>query len=283
MPNLESGKLDTLDSILVPSQSQTLSTRLRKKCKTASSIVSDVVEAPPDVHGPGQMTVFRLMHVSPKQQKLMRSPASSLRGDHVAVSVASIQSKSRSTRSMTVCGDRHGSTSSIRLISLASFLELGMERLKQAFLKVVLSPSVLYNFIGVSLDSACHSMAGQVALTTLVDANAVPAGDLFHMANASQDLLDMFKLFEAEGLVASFDNGQCWQLTARGVTSMRYSLHCVDFQRFYVPRLVPLVDRTEWDRRSIIIMCFIIIIIVIIINDSSSSSWFLHDSYMTSM
>ena len=249
MPALESGALNTLDSLLVPSAAQDApTTRLRKKRKVDCDIVADVPEEPAPLQGPSHMIVFRLMHVSPKQQKLMRSPASSLRGDHIAVSVANIESRCRATRSMTVSGERHGAVSSIRVFSLSSFLELGMPRLSQGFLRCVLSPSVVYNFTGTSLDSVCHGVAGQQAITQLVDANAVPAGDLFDSTTASQDLLDMFRLFESEGLVASLDNGRCWQLTSRGAASLRYSSQCVDFQRFYVPRRVALSDRTHWER-----------------------------------
>ena len=100
------------------------------------------------------MDVFRLIHVSPKIQKLMRSPTSSLRGDHVAISLADVESRDKVSRRMTVSGHRHGGESNIRVLSLASFIELGMARLKQGFLRVIIAPSVVYNVHGLSLEFA---------------------------------------------------------------------------------------------------------------------------------
>ena len=99
-----------------------------------------------------------------------------MHGDHVAISVATIESRDKDARRMTVSGERHGVVSNIRVMFLARFLELGSQRLKDGFLRVTVSPFVVYKLHGLSLAPTCY-MVGRVALTRFVEANAVPAGD----------------------------------------------------------------------------------------------------------
>lgn len=230
-----------------------------KECKQ-DGLVCDVAESPTHLSGPGQMVVFRLMHVSPKQQKLMRSPVSSLRGDHVAISVASIESRDRAARRMTVAGQRHGVVSNIRVMSLASFLELGMQRVKDGFLRVTVAPSVVYNLHGLSLQETCHSMTGRRAITRLMEANAVPAGDLYYVSDGDYlDVLSVFGVLEEAGLVQSFDNGKCLQFTDRAMACLRYYLDCVNFERFFSARAWSLlkIERIGTAKKTEISICSI--------------------------
>ena len=54
----------------------------------------------PEEAGLGGLQVFRLLHVSPKLQKIMPSPAATLRGDHLAIAMASVESRDPHSRSL---------------------------------------------------------------------------------------------------------------------------------------------------------------------------------------
>ena len=209
------------------------------------------VKAPPEA-SPGGLQVFRLLHTSPKLQKTMRSPAATLRGDHVAIAMASMESRCKETRSLTLSGDRHSSGIGVRVLGLADFLEVGSKNLKARFVRCVVAPEVEYNVHGCSLPSLCHSAQGRSLLTSIMESNAVPGANVFFPNEKSRqqipDIDEIIGHFKAAGVLQDAGVENSVQLSSRGLEVLHYSRRCTDFIRFFQRRAgIAIVNLTQWE------------------------------------
>ena len=206
----------------------------------------------PQPAAPTSMQMFRLLHVAPKMQKCMRSPASKLRGDHIAIALTAVQARSRHERWLTVKGDRHSGPSAIRVLSLQEFLRMGSALVKNKFLRCTVSPEIEYHFHGLSMDAVCHNPSGTKLLTKFMESNALPGHNIFYVnddVRAEVPEADAaLQGFLAANVVCESAVQGAYQITPFGAGAVQYSRRCTDFNRFFVRRdAVALKDWTQWE------------------------------------
>ena len=256
--SLPRGSFTALDSMLCrqPGEVPQAARRVTRKrpyeqLALESGVIGEEAHAPqpaPQV----SMQLFRLLHLAPKVQKTMRSPAARLRGDHMAIATFPMQARHRTERWLTVAGDRHSGDSAIRLLSLKEFLQVGSEGLKDKFLRCTMSPEVQYNFHGLSLDSVCHSPSGTQLVTKFMEANAVPSGDILYLTDKLRAEVphadEALQGFLRAGVICESGVAGAYQVSDFGIRAVRYSRRCVDFVRFFQRRnAIPIADRTHWE------------------------------------
>ena len=182
----------------------------------------------------------------------MRSLAASLRGDHVAIAMAPIESRDTATRTLTVSGDRHLAGGAIRVLGVADFLEVGSGQLKERFLRCMLTPEVEYNVHGLSLPPMCHGHHGRALITKIMEANAVPGHDVFYVNDKVREVIAdidaIIRHFQAAGIIHDGAVEGTIQMSTFGMDYIRCSRRCNDFVRFFSRRvMLPITEWTQWE------------------------------------
>ena len=131
----------------------------------------------------------RLLHTAPKRQKVAETPISSLRHDHVAVSVSKVDDLDADTGYAVLASDRNGDPLGVvKLLSLESFLTIGSVRLHDNFASASLDPRTCYSFHGTHLPSFVHTKSGRQLITEMVQADAYPGNSVYHLHESAPDL-----------------------------------------------------------------------------------------------
>ena len=135
----------------------------------------DLACAEPNVEAEHPSMVFRVQTLSPASAKLLRCPTSMLRSDHVAIFPYQVDAQAWTTARQLVLTSDFQRTGDARsyVISLATFIEMGFETLKQSFVRLNTTGEVSYT-LPLRCTVGCKALSADIrtTITKLVNASA---------------------------------------------------------------------------------------------------------------
>ena len=192
---------------------------------------------------------LRIVNAKPKRRKLMQSPASELRSDHIACVSYNIAFRDKATRAFHVSSKAFGSSQAdVELISFDILLSIGPEKMKRFVLKTDLGSDQLFHFSGVALPHECHAEIGWRIVTQLMDANAYPGqhGKWIPPPGFSDANGIVLQNFIVAGLVEVAGTG--FRITSFGLVKMQRARSTQNPRHAFVPSSKkPLMDYTQYE------------------------------------
>ncbi len=209
----------------------------------------------PDMSAPASetnetpMRVFKVLALTPKLSKKIKTVKTSFRLDHLAVQFYDVERREDSRRELTVKSLLEAGHQEVRPLSLKEHMNIGIEDLKAKFLHCECAPESLYT-IG---DLPAHLKADgivQHVTTMLINAGAYPGPcSLFTLPTAYGDrVAGCLQELQKCGAVAEPSPGN-FQITVEAFSSLQHVRKTVQYHRVLVPRSGPveLKDRTHWE------------------------------------
>ena len=192
-------------------------------------------------------TVFRIVHNNPAIQKVMASPSSSMRQDHMAVALYRVDSfKQTSTAPEMTCSADMAIGAHMSLMSVESFLKMSPADLKQKFFKCIESAETAYSFKPGSLPPHVLLEQANTLARLMVNADAYP-GPYAYYAMSKDNCVDTMTALRQQGFVVPLA-GSGWQLTVEGMQRLVHSRHVASWDRVFQRRAaLPFADMTQWE------------------------------------
>ena len=193
-------------------------------------------------------TVFRVLHKNPAAQKLMASPSSSLRADHVAVAVYKVDSfKTTDVEAPEMtCSADMSCAAHMSLMSIESFLNLTSADLKSKFLKCVESAKTVYSFKPGSLPPHVNQDDANTLAGLMIGADAYPGPYAYYTMSKEDSIGTMLALKHLDYVVAVAGSG--WQMTSECMARLSISRHVDSWDHVFKRRSeLAFGEMTHWE------------------------------------
>ena len=238
---------ESLGDVLVPSSKDRVACKFGRKNKS-NQIFDDSVDHSESSALPGsgtaRMMAFRLVHATPKNQKLMNRLCK-LRGDHMAVTMYPIHECNGEAQTVSLA-DQSGGAHHTKLISAKTLLSLGWERVAKLFIECKFESST-YAF-SAPLPPVCHSLEAREIVSMLMVAEAYPGpyGTLTLTTSWDDDAKSIVQKFVDAGMV--LDLSGRYQISELGYSCLQQFRDCTGKHRVMVPRAhLDAKDHTHWE------------------------------------
>ena len=186
--------------------------------------------------------------MQPKRRKVFTS-STNMRSDMVAVVVFEISSRSKSSRALTIQDSFSAEKNQVHVLSLETFLDMGMEVLKSSTIASEMQGNIVYHLGNVNFPSICRQANAWELTSKLIGAGAYPGPNGVWISSVALSLEDMGVLtaWQSAGLVME-KAGDSWQITDYGFKHLQRSRRCDSFQRFFKPREhIPVANWSCWE------------------------------------
>lgn len=196
----------------------------------------------------GNQQVFRVMHCSPASQNLMHSPTSTLRTGRIAVAKYNMVAFNvDGGASFHVSADMSGH-SNVRLLSLQTFLEIGMQKLKTYFFRCKEATSARY-FLKSAVMPAERECIRKMpdVVTALMNAEAYPGPfKKFWPPTGDIDFMSCLDALKLSGLVDELEGG-FWQLTGAAMDNIVHARLVEEVKPLFERRRCAPKGMTQWE------------------------------------
>ena len=195
------------------------------------------------------MRVFKVLSLTPKQSKKIKTVKTTLRQDHVAVQFYNVERRSDSKRELTIKTLLEGGHDQVRLLSLTELLSVGMSNLKERFLEVQRAQQALYTLAVLPPDLKADPITQHIT-TMLVNAGAYPGPScVFTLtSNLGPKVTHCLERLKVCRLVMEPCAGNS-QLTAHAFKTLQHVRRTVEYHPILRPRpgIPEMKDRTHWE------------------------------------
>ena len=120
------------------------------------------------------LVIFRIVNMAPKKRTVFMTASNDLRTDMVAVVLYEISSKSRSSKVLTIQDCFSTEMFQVHVLSLQTFLDMGVQKLKSAVIASEMRGNVVYHFSNINLPAVCRKPMAWELVSKLVGAGAYP-------------------------------------------------------------------------------------------------------------
>ena len=149
------------------------------------------------------VAIFRLMHAGPKRQRLIETPVSCLRSDHVAVSMCKVLGAAEDNLGAVIGADKYGDPlARVKVFGLDTFMDIRSEQRCKSMHMATFSKEKHIHFRGFILSDLGHSNVAKDIITNLAHADALPHRKVVHVLDDVQAVaLVSLQIFVDAGLV----------------------------------------------------------------------------------